>query len=125
MAIQDISLSRRRFVRTSLALAAVPVGASVLAACGGDDSASSQASPKSLGDNVSENVKGLTPAQALDKLKEGNKRFVDLKNKPINVSRERRVRWPKGNLPLLPSSAAWIPGYRRNWFSTWASGTCS
>ncbi|MFN0030024.1 MAG: carbonic anhydrase [Acidimicrobiales bacterium] len=95
MAFASAALSRRKFVRGSLALAALPAGAAVLAACGSDDG-----SEAPVAKPVSENVKGLTPDQALEKLKEGNKRFVALQNEDINESRERRISVFDGQSPF-------------------------
>lgn len=90
---QPQSVSRRSFIRHSAALGiGVTLGVPGLAGCG--TSSSSSADRKS-----SENLTGLTPDQALQKLRDGNDRFVALKGDP-NVSNERRVSVAAGQHPF-------------------------
>jgi carbonic anhydrase len=81
------------FVRNAAVLgASVPLGVWGLSACGvSTSSASAHRSP--------ENLLGLTPDQALQKLKEGNERFVAV-NGHLNVSSERRVSVASGQHPF-------------------------
>ena len=102
-------VSRRSLLRSSIVIgASVPLGAWALAACG--DSASSSTKPSSTkpsstepalsSQGKTENLTGLTPDQALQKLKEGNERFIALKGNDPNLSSERRVSVAAGQHPF-------------------------
>jgi carbonic anhydrase len=83
-------MSRRGFVSRSLAAAvAVPLGGFALAACGSD-------SPS----EVSEDLSGLTPDEALQKLKDGNTRFVAMNHETTNEGSARRIAVAAGQTPF-------------------------
>lgn len=86
-------VSRRLFVRNSAVLGvAVPLGVWGLAGRG-------DASSFSPDGHRSENLTGLTPNQALEKLTRGNRRFVAQNGDP-DVSNERRVSVAAGQHPF-------------------------
>jgi carbonic anhydrase len=102
-------VSRRSLLRSSVVIgASVPLGAWALAGCAEPASTSSKSTPSaspssaspSASRGVTENLVGLTPDQALQKLKEGNDRFVALKGTDPNVSNERRVSVAAGQHPF-------------------------
>ena len=49
---------------------------------------------------TNENTEGLTPDEALEKLKAGNKRFVELSSQTINEDGARRIAVAKGQKPF-------------------------
>ena len=97
-------VSRRSLLRTSAILGtSVPLGAWALTACSDSPSSSPKtASPTSSAPSrgKTENLTGLTPDQALLKLKEGNDRFVASKGDDPNLSSERRVSVAAGQHPF-------------------------
>ena len=97
-------ISRRSLLRSSVVIgASVPLGAWALAGCAEPASTSSKSTPStspSASRGGTENLVGLTPDQALQKLKEGNDRFVVLKGDDPNLSSERRVSVAAGQHPF-------------------------
>jgi carbonic anhydrase len=102
-------VSRRSLLRNSVVIgASLPLGALALAGCADSASPSSKSSPSKSASPTSssssrggtEDLVGLTPDQALQKLKEGNDRFVALKGSDPNLSSERRVSVAAGQHPF-------------------------
>jgi carbonic anhydrase len=89
----DTDLSRRGFLKKSaLVGAGLSAGAFALSACGD--------SGESAKRGGTENMADLTPDQALQKLKDGNARFVAMKGVDPNLSSERRVAVAAGQNPF-------------------------
>ena len=97
-------ISRRSLLRSSVVIgASVPLGAWALSACGDPSSSPSKgSSPKSSSPDTgkTEDLAGLTPDQALRKLKDGNDRFIAMKHTDPNLSSERRVSVAAGQHPF-------------------------
>ena len=100
-------VSRRSMLRNSVIIgASVPLGAWGLTACAASPTPSSTptststSTPTLPSRGKTENLTGLTPDQALLKLKEGNARFVDSKDNDPNLSNGRRVSVAAGQHPF-------------------------
>jgi carbonic anhydrase len=102
-------ITRRSLLRSSVVIgASVPLGAWGLSACGDSSSSTSKSSTSTSSTSTSpsssegrtEDLVGLTPDQALQKLKEGNDRFVAMKHTDPNLSSKRRVSVAAGQHPF-------------------------